>query len=252
MGTLSFQSDQVLPQGYIKIDGVTAATLTTTGISGVLYKPATATNGQVLAFNGSSWVAQNVATGGGGTPTGTAGGELTGSYPNPTLATTTVVPGSYGSATQVPTFTVDSKGRLTAAGSANIAISDSTKLPLTGGSLTGALHIKTATETLGTANLDSDGDLTVDLSSGTFFTVYLNRNIFYMNFTNPPAYLKIYAFILQIVADGTPRTVTWPSVKWPNGIAPALTSTLNKTDTFSFVTYDGGMSWFGYVVALKQ
>ena len=57
MGTLSLQSDQVLPQGYLKIDGVTAATLTTAGISGVLYKPATATNGQVLTYNGSTWVA---------------------------------------------------------------------------------------------------------------------------------------------------------------------------------------------------
>lgn len=59
MGTLSLQSDQVLPQGYLKIDGVTAATLTTAGISGVLYKPATATNGQVLTYNGSTWVAGN-------------------------------------------------------------------------------------------------------------------------------------------------------------------------------------------------
>ena len=56
MGTLSFQSDPTLPQGYLKIDGVTAATLTTAGISGVLYKPAAATNGQVLTYNGTSWV----------------------------------------------------------------------------------------------------------------------------------------------------------------------------------------------------
>ena len=48
-------------------------------------------------------------------PTGSASGDLFGSYPSPTLATNGVTAGTYGSQTNVPVFVIDAKGRVSSA-----------------------------------------------------------------------------------------------------------------------------------------
>lgn len=81
----------------------------------VIYNPLT--GALVLPLAGPFYTA-NPPPGGGGA-TGTAGGDLTGTYPNPTLATVGAV-GTYGSATSVPVLTTDGKGRVTNVAQATI------------------------------------------------------------------------------------------------------------------------------------
>jgi hypothetical protein len=90
-------------------------------ISGNGYPTNTGTAGQVLTTDGAGLTSWTSA------PSGiiTLVGDVTGSSVSPvttTLNNTTVVPGTYGSASSVSVFTVNSQGRLTAASNAPISI----------------------------------------------------------------------------------------------------------------------------------
>jgi len=95
--------------------------------------------------------------------------------------------------------------------------------------------------------------LTIDLLAGTVFNVTNNANITTFMINNAAtAYLGqtfVNSFTLIMTANGTGFTQNWgASVKWPAGVAPTLTTTNGKVDIFTFITNDGGTTWYAFIV----
>ena len=62
------------------------------------------------------------------------------------------------------------------------------------------------------------------------------------SFTNVPS--DVVCCITVVLVNGGSHLVTWPaSVKWDNGNTPLLTA--SGTDVLTFITIDGGTTWFG-------
>lgn len=85
----------------------------------------------------------------------------------------------------------------------------------------------------------------LNLAIATYFKVYSTSNIT-LSCINPPLDGLVASFMLEIYSGD--NTVTWWSnIKWSNGLKSIPSK--NATDLFGFITYDGGLTWIGLILA---
>lgn len=134
-------------------------------------------------------------------------------------------------------------------GLGSLATADANNLTLTGLLTTQQFHTSQRyTEAVAAVSISSN-TLTLDLSASNIFACTLNANVTTFTISNTPATSGIaIGFTVIFTADGTPRTVAWPSsFKWAGGTAPTITGTIDKRDVFTLVSPDNGSSWLAFV-----
>ena len=121
----------------------------------------------------------------------------------------------------------------------------------------GTIRIKTAREAVASLSIASNV-VTIDLSRAQNFTLSATTNVNQFTITNAPSEASSFTLIVTQDATGG-RTVDLDDfrtsggssipVYWPGGgVLPIVTPTANRSDIYTFKTFDGGASWYAVVV----
>lgn len=89
----------------------------------------------------------------------------------------------------------------------------------------------------------STANTTLDLSLGSIFNVTLSANTTF-TFTNPPA-SGISKTAVVFLKNGGSRTMNVANAVYTDGVKPVLSSNVNAVDALSYITIDGGATYYG-------
>ena len=84
----------------------------------------------------------------------------------------------------------------------------------------------------------------ITVTNGSVFTHTVATGETTFTFASPEASGSVSKFTL-VLTNGGSQTVNWPaSVDWPSGVVPTLTT--SGVDILTFLTVDGGTTWYGF------
>lgn len=122
------------------------------------------------------------------------------------------------------------------------------KMPITGGVFTGNIKVKNILET----NVNSsiiDNEVSLDLSQGGVFYLYLADHVSNINIINIPSGNVIFFTLIVNQNNSDTKTFNWVSnipIYWPENQTPSITTALSKIDFYSFLSIDAGVTFFGF------
>lgn len=123
-------------------------------------------------------------------------------------------------------------------------------------------EVSGADQTVTRVNLKDYGEITnaiggtgggaqdIDLELGNVVSATVDTSANTFTFSNPTASDEGCSFTLFLTNGGS-QTVNWPaSVDWAGGVAPTLTAA--GVDVLTFMTIDGGTTWYGFAAGLDM
>lgn len=153
------------------------------------------------------------------TPSGAAGGDLTGSYPSPALATSGVVAGTFGSSAAIPVLTVDAKGRVT---SATLAIASISSAQITGLSASQVGAGITSAQIAGLSAAQVGTGLTSAQITGINVTQVGSLGANVSTFLQTPTSANLLATVTDETGTGTIVFSTSPTLATPTLTTPTI------------------------------
>ena len=171
-----------------------------------------------------------------------------------TLATSGVTAGSYGSGTAIPTFSVDAKGRLTAAGSTGIAVFTSISsgaVPSPGGSSGRFLKDDGTWASVGSTSgaflaLVDATPVAINMASSVNFT-YTIPNLASRTLAFPTglsAALVGQSGLIEIVQGGSGGTLAFAAgYRFDTGTAPLIDTVAGRTSVLQYFVRSTSVVW---------